>query len=158
MLRIEADSQGKTRINELSPSRQDSYTFAGTDVSEAMCHEIFDWLFTSGTYVLQMKELAKHVLGRICEYAQWCARPIQSAYLLDDGARVECLDDFRLPEYAPKYQGYLCGVQHLLGQVIRECTDFITGNDAEFENRLEKLVETLREMRKHSKGDWMVID
>jgi hypothetical protein len=158
LLRVEEDNEGTTRVNQLPQSGLKSYTFSGTYVAEAMCNEMFDWLFSSAVPVLQMKELAAHALGRICEYAQWCSWPIQSAYLLDEGARIEYLDDFKLPEYAPKYRGYLCGVQHLLGQAIRACVDFTNPNDAECERHIQDLADSLREMRRHSKSDWMIIN
>jgi hypothetical protein len=105
-----------------------------------------------------MKELAKHVLGRVFEYDHWCGPPVQSDYLFDDGGAIEMINDFKMPKYTQGYRGYLCGVQHLLGATIRECIDFTTKGNTDFENSLQQLVSELREMRKNSKGEWLEID
>ena len=151
LLRVEEDDEGKIRINQLP------HTFTGAQVAEALCREIFEWLYSPSVRVLQMKELAKHVFGRVFDYDPWCGPPVQSDYLFDDGGAIEMIGDFRMPTYTQGYRGYLCGVQHLLGATIRGCIDFTTG-EGDFENVLQQLIDELKEMRKNSKGRWLEID
>jgi len=92
------------------------------------------------------------------EYDRWCSRPIQTEYLFDYGKEAEGeIVDFILPDYTPRHEGFLYGVQDLLGEAIRSAIDFRVGNDKEFEYQLQQLVDKLRDMRKQSKNDWLVI-
>jgi hypothetical protein len=161
LLRCEQDGQGTVRINQLDPTLRQKCFFTGTEVAEAMCHEMFEWFPIREIGVLQMREIGKHVLGRICEYAEFCSRPIQSSYILDDAARLEYFEgfeDFRLPDYSPGREGHLLGVYRLLGDTISECLNFEETKESSFERSLQELVDKLREMRRKAKGEWIVLD
>ena len=157
LLRVEQDSQGNIRINQLDDFRQ-KYFFTGTEVSEAMCHEMFEFFPVRSMGVLQMREIGKHILGRICEYSEWCSRPIQSAYILDYEFQLEGFEDFQIPDYKLGHEGYLFGVPRLLGNAIHQCLDYEETKESAFEKCLQNLIDKLREIRRKAKGAWIVLD
>ncbi len=145
LLRIEEDNAGRIRITPFSHRIGDSCTFTGTEVAVSMCQEISNWLHSSGLPVFAMRELAKHIIGRVTEYDFYCGLPVQSACLFDsEDTRFEQLaKDVKLPDYT---SGYLCGVQHLVGDTIRGCVD-VSISDASFEESVQRLIDKLRTMR-----------
>jgi len=145
LLRVVED-EGRVKIVPLSSRTGDCCTFTGTEVAESMCREICDWLHSAGLPVLVMRELAKHILSRVSEYAIYCLPPIQSNYLFDTGRPelAEMRRDIRLPDYAT---GYLLGLQYDFGHALRSCVD-PTVPEEMFEESLQHLIERLRTTRR----------